>query len=286
MTGSSAARRLGDLPAFRRALPDLDGARFALWVDLQACSRAAIGQATLKTSSRIAGFGRDRRAATAPAAAASGRLVTRDLSRLTAAPGPPHFVDSRHTRRTAYVWCGESTKGARRLPLSRCVGVAGACEDDRMTPTCGPSCGPDCRHRRIACSLPCSVGHPLVGPRAAAAPGHADRRRLPGRWRDRGGRRGRRLVRVCSATAGLVIALVVFARMRRARLGPLLGLAIGGLAGAILAWRLGVLLGPASIRETVVRARPRHGLRRPAEAVGAWRAVRLAACRRPSPTSR
>jgi hypothetical protein len=56
---------------------------------------------------------------------------------------------------------------------------------------------------------------------------------------------------VCSATAGLVVVLVVFARMRRARLGPLLGLVIGGLAGAILAWRLGVLLGPAGIRESV-----------------------------------
>jgi hypothetical protein len=56
---------------------------------------------------------------------------------------------------------------------------------------------------------------------------------------------------VCSATAGLVIVLVVFARMRRARLGPLLGLAVGGLAGAILAWRLGVLLGPGGIHEAV-----------------------------------
>jgi hypothetical protein len=56
---------------------------------------------------------------------------------------------------------------------------------------------------------------------------------------------------VCSATAGLVVVLVVFARMRRARLGPLLGLAVGGIAGAILAWRLGVLLGPANIREAV-----------------------------------
>jgi hypothetical protein len=56
---------------------------------------------------------------------------------------------------------------------------------------------------------------------------------------------------VCSATAGLVTALVVFARMRRARLGPLLGLALGGLAGAVVAWRLGVALGPGDIRETI-----------------------------------
>lgn len=55
---------------------------------------------------------------------------------------------------------------------------------------------------------------------------------------------------ICSATAGLVGALFVFARMRRARLGPLLGLAIGGLAGAVVAWRLGVALGPGSLRDT------------------------------------
>jgi hypothetical protein len=55
---------------------------------------------------------------------------------------------------------------------------------------------------------------------------------------------------LCSATAGLVAALVVFARMRRARLGPLLGLVIGGIAGAVVAWRLGVLLGPAGVRAT------------------------------------
>lgn len=56
---------------------------------------------------------------------------------------------------------------------------------------------------------------------------------------------------ICTATAGLVCALVVFARMRRARLGPLLGLAIGGLLGAVVAWRLGVALGPDDIREAV-----------------------------------
>jgi len=56
---------------------------------------------------------------------------------------------------------------------------------------------------------------------------------------------------ICSATAGLVCALVVFARMRRARLGPLLGLALGGVIGAVVAWRLGVALGPDAIRDAV-----------------------------------
>jgi hypothetical protein len=54
----------------------------------------------------------------------------------------------------------------------------------------------------------------------------------------------------CSATAGLIAALVVFARIPRARLGPLLGLAVGGLVGAVVAWRLGVFLGPADPRES------------------------------------
>jgi hypothetical protein len=56
---------------------------------------------------------------------------------------------------------------------------------------------------------------------------------------------------VCSATAGLVVVLVVFARMRRARMGPLLGLVVGGLVGAMVAWRIGAALGPAGIRESV-----------------------------------
>ena len=35
LTQSSGGKRLGDLDAFRRALPDVNGARFALWVDVQ-----------------------------------------------------------------------------------------------------------------------------------------------------------------------------------------------------------------------------------------------------------
>lgn len=55
---------------------------------------------------------------------------------------------------------------------------------------------------------------------------------------------------VCSLTAGLVVALVVFARIRRSRVGALLGLAVGGLLAAVVAWRLGAWLGPGSIRSS------------------------------------
>jgi hypothetical protein len=56
---------------------------------------------------------------------------------------------------------------------------------------------------------------------------------------------------VCAAVAGLVCAALVFARLRRARIGALVGLAVGGLLAAVLAWRLGVLLGPGSIRDSI-----------------------------------
>jgi DivIVA domain-containing protein len=55
---------------------------------------------------------------------------------------------------------------------------------------------------------------------------------------------------VCAATAGLVAAVAVFALTRRARVGALLGLAVGGIVGALVAWRLGMLLGPGPARET------------------------------------
>jgi hypothetical protein len=40
---SPAATRLGDDPDFRRALPDLSSARFAVWVDVAAAARAYLG---------------------------------------------------------------------------------------------------------------------------------------------------------------------------------------------------------------------------------------------------
>jgi DivIVA domain-containing protein len=56
---------------------------------------------------------------------------------------------------------------------------------------------------------------------------------------------------VCSGTAGLVCALLVFARTRHARVGALAGLVGGGLVASVIAWRLGVWLGPASVSDTL-----------------------------------
>lgn len=49
---------------------------------------------------------------------------------------------------------------------------------------------------------------------------------------------------------GVVVALLVYLRTRPGRLGPLVGLAVGGVAGAVVAWRLGALLGPDALTET------------------------------------
>ena len=50
--------------------------------------------------------------------------------------------------------------------------------------------------------------------------------------------------------AGVLVALVVYLRTRPARLGPLLGLVVGGGLGAVVAWRTGALLGPGSLVST------------------------------------
>jgi hypothetical protein len=50
--------------------------------------------------------------------------------------------------------------------------------------------------------------------------------------------------------AGVLIALAVYLRTRPGRVVPLLALAAGGLLGAVVAWRLGVLLGPDPIEAT------------------------------------
>lgn len=54
---------------------------------------------------------------------------------------------------------------------------------------------------------------------------------------------------ICAGSAGLVCAVVAFALIRRARVGALLGLTVGGLVAAIIAWRIGVFLGPAPVHE-------------------------------------
>jgi len=55
---------------------------------------------------------------------------------------------------------------------------------------------------------------------------------------------------VLAVIAGVVTALVVFVMSRPARVPPLIGLAVGGLLGAVVAWRFGVLLGPGDINST------------------------------------
>jgi len=49
---------------------------------------------------------------------------------------------------------------------------------------------------------------------------------------------------------GIVVALVVYLRTRPGSVPPLLGLAVGGLLGSVVAWRVGALLGPGPIEST------------------------------------
>lgn len=55
---------------------------------------------------------------------------------------------------------------------------------------------------------------------------------------------------VLALLAGVLIALAVYLRTRPGRVVPLLALAAGGLIGAVVAWRVGVLLGPGPIEDT------------------------------------
>jgi hypothetical protein len=53
---------------------------------------------------------------------------------------------------------------------------------------------------------------------------------------------------ICAAVAGIVSAVAVFARVRAARISALAGLTLGGLLASVVAWRVGVALGPDSVR--------------------------------------
>ncbi len=55
---------------------------------------------------------------------------------------------------------------------------------------------------------------------------------------------------VCALVAGVLAAFLSGWWLRDSRLGALIGLTVGGVAGSLVAWRLGVLLGPASVDET------------------------------------
>ena len=59
---------------------------------------------------------------------------------------------------------------------------------------------------------------------------------------------------VCAGLAGVVSAVAVFVRVREARLSVLAGLTLGGLLAAVIAWRVGVALGPDSVRAEAVGA--------------------------------
>jgi hypothetical protein len=59
---------------------------------------------------------------------------------------------------------------------------------------------------------------------------------------------------VIGLVTGVVAALLAGVLLRRHRLGVLLGLAAGGLLGSVVAWRFGVLLGPAGLAESSAAA--------------------------------
>ena len=51
----------------------------------------------------------------------------------------------------------------------------------------------------------------------------------------------------CAAVAGILTAIAVYARVRAARLAALAVLTVGGLFAAMVAWRIGVALGPGAV---------------------------------------
>lgn len=55
---------------------------------------------------------------------------------------------------------------------------------------------------------------------------------------------------ILALVTGVVAALLAAFLLRDHRLGALAGLAVGGLLGSLVAWRLGVLLGPPAISDS------------------------------------
>lgn len=69
---------------------------------------------------------------------------------------------------------------------------------------------------------------------------------------------------VCGAGAGFLTAALAFAMMRRT--GPLLALTwlvVAGVLGSLVAWRVGVFLGPAPVEQQVREAAQRGEFERP-----------------------
>ena len=60
---------------------------------------------------------------------------------------------------------------------------------------------------------------------------------------------------VCAALAGVLAAVVAALVLRSGRLGALTGLAVGGLVGAVVAWRTGLLLSPPELAASAKAAR-------------------------------
>ena len=56
---------------------------------------------------------------------------------------------------------------------------------------------------------------------------------------------------VCSGLAGILVAVAVVLLVRLGRLGSLVGLVAGGLLGAVVAWRTGLLLSPPTVTESL-----------------------------------
>jgi hypothetical protein len=56
---------------------------------------------------------------------------------------------------------------------------------------------------------------------------------------------------IISATAGVLLALVLFTRHRHRPVLTVCALAAAGLAGSVVAWRLGILLGPDQVGDTL-----------------------------------